>query len=100
MENIKNKELKEYEYICEECKGLGVTKKTRYIGCEKCGGKGKLDWIEKIKGINVCKYCKGLGYTSILTNFQEINIRGFIQKIPIGYNKVNCIHCEGTGFEQ
>lgn len=48
--------LEEWEELCDKCKGLGC--KYEYLGndnsfpkrCKKCGGTGKLDFIEKIVG--------------------------------------------------
>ena len=56
-EIINEKEMEEYEEICDKCKGRGfvrgpnpnpITEK-----CKKCKGTGKITWIDKIKeGIN------------------------------------------------
>ena len=50
---------KVYEEICPVCDGLGlepVEVNNFYgsciIGCLVCKGKGKIDWIDKIKGKN------------------------------------------------
>jgi len=48
-------ELKEYEEMCQECKGEGwiILIKGEFCGikipCMKCKCKGKTDWIDKIK---------------------------------------------------
>lgn len=50
--------IKEYEYICDECDGLGLVKRkyeefefvTKSSTCPKCLGDGKLDFIENITG--------------------------------------------------
>jgi hypothetical protein len=50
--------VKEYEYICDECDGLGLVKRkyeefefvTKSTTCPKCLGAGKLDFIENITG--------------------------------------------------
>ncbi len=43
------------EFICPDCNGKGsdrlpLIESTIVKECEKCGGKGKLDWIEKAVG--------------------------------------------------
>ena len=44
-------ELKEYEEICPECCGKGEKINPMMIWrCEKCGGTGKIDWLEKMFG--------------------------------------------------
>ena len=46
--------LKEGEAICPECNGIGggFSKKFEklWLNCGKCGGDGKLDWVEMILG--------------------------------------------------
>lgn len=100
-QNKRYEKLEEYEEECKECKGSGKSKPTVWFNiCEKCGGKGKIDWIDKVKGFKKCKYCLGSGCESITTETAEINIRGMLQKIPIGYTKVTCKKCGGGGFEE
>lgn len=45
--------LKEYEKICPFCNGAGIIPRavTELWLCLKCNGRGKIDWIDKIKGI-------------------------------------------------
>jgi len=50
-------ELKEGEVYCDECNGSGNRAKWDqipdykcYLPCNKCHGKGKLDWIENVVG--------------------------------------------------
>jgi len=47
-------DLKEYEELCPRCKGWGDVVKmyadsTSSTQCRICRGKGKIDWIDKIK---------------------------------------------------
>jgi DnaJ-class molecular chaperone len=50
--------IKDYEYICDKCDGLGLVKRkyeefefvTKSTTCPKCLGDGKLDFIENITG--------------------------------------------------
>jgi len=49
--------LNDYEELCSKCSGSGVfseyVKKydySRFIGCKKCKGQGRINWIDKIKG--------------------------------------------------
>jgi len=51
--------LKLGEVLCNECHGIGNWKKFYddidkyeriYINCKKCGGAGKLDWVENVVG--------------------------------------------------
>jgi hypothetical protein len=50
--------IKDYEYICDRCDGLGLVKRkyeefevvTKSTTCPKCLGDGKLDFIENITG--------------------------------------------------
>ncbi len=51
--------LNEGEVICKKCEGEGFTRFTEMRGkhfypmkmvCDKCGGDGKLDWVEDITG--------------------------------------------------
>lgn len=41
------------EEICPECKGEGVTNRKGYGYhiCNFCLGRGKVDWIERIRGV-------------------------------------------------
>jgi len=50
-------DLNEGEMRCEICDGLGEVfdntdpnDKFKKVGCRKCNGKGKLDWIENARG--------------------------------------------------
>ena len=50
--------LKEGEVLCDECNGSGNKAKWDqipdykcYLECDKCLGKGKLDWIENVVGV-------------------------------------------------
>ena len=52
---ITSEDLNEGEVICNKCEGGGsypglFLKKTSayWIGCRKCQGEGKLDWVERI----------------------------------------------------
>ena len=46
--------LKEGEDLCSECKGYGMVMEAvlfeKHQACIKCGGHGKLDWVEKAVG--------------------------------------------------
>lgn len=50
------KQLKEGEVICSRCNGEECIERDRlwmsnnYMLCLKCGGTGKLDWVENIVG--------------------------------------------------
>ena len=51
-------ELKEGEVQCSECHGSGNRAKWNqipdykcYLMCDKCNGKGKMDWIEAVVGV-------------------------------------------------
>ena len=51
---VKKTDLCNGEVICNRCNGAGtqIEKKMPYLThpCEKCLGKGKLDWIENVVG--------------------------------------------------
>lgn len=55
---LSTKKLKDYEEVCDQCNGLGLTKyrdnefnpMSSSYRCPKCSGFGKLDFIEKIVG--------------------------------------------------
>ena len=56
---ISKKDLRKDEVICAKCKGFGFLTKIKINGiythsniCNKCNGKGKLDWIKNIVGEN------------------------------------------------
>lgn len=62
-ENVEIKEvksqiaLKEGEEVCSNCKGTGIFR--NYVNdradiyiCQKCGGAGKLNWIDNIREVN------------------------------------------------
>ena len=70
---MKENKLEVYEELCPECNG----EFNRYYFCRVCEDRGKIDWIDKIKGQRKCSYCNGLGY-------------------GLGDNST-CNHCEGIG---
>jgi hypothetical protein len=55
---LTTRKLKDYEEVCDQCNGLGLTKYdddefnciSSSYRCPKCFGYGKLDFIEKIVG--------------------------------------------------
>ena len=51
-QNNEKLKIKEYEEKCTECSGRGWfwTEDDERYSCNNCGGTGKLDWLEKIKG--------------------------------------------------
>lgn len=59
--------LQEHEVICSKCKGEELLKK----GCDKCGGKGKLDWVSNAMSRKVTLVTPGV-YT------QEIDLSSYI----------------------
>jgi len=73
IENFHNSELKDYEYVCEECNGAGFWQEKGI--CNKCYGKGKYDWIEKIIGVKNNNYMLGSIYYDTSCNKLKIFIR-------------------------
>lgn len=53
----KKPKLKDGEKLCPKCKGKGRTRVFYFhdhcdsLMCNKCYGKGKLDWVEQIVGV-------------------------------------------------
>ncbi len=57
--------LKRYE-PCSHCKGSGLEPGSRFVGCATCGGRGKVERIERgffgeFRQIRTCTTCEGKG---------------------------------------
>ena len=81
----KNK-LEVYEEKCSRCNGTGrpINRKHLMYGgifskCKSCSFSGKIDWIDKIKGLRDCNGCGGYGF------------------ITSNSGTYKCFDCEGTG---
>jgi len=86
--------LEEYEEICPDCKD---EPNWYNMVCKKCGGRGKIDWIDKVKGVRTCPECAGSGNIGVEIQTNELTFRGNKYRAPGILSKILCPVCMGSG---